>query len=301
MAYHPFRHLGLKVLALALATLLWLTVAGQHVAERMMRVPLEFHNTPAGLEIVGEPPTSVDVRVRGASGLISRLDPGDVAASVDLASARPGSRLIPVEGIRAPYGVEITQIVPATISLDLEKSATRSVPVVPAIDGDPAPGFIVGPIRSDPANVKVIGPETRIRQLTEATTEPVNVAGMQERVRDTVTVGVADSAVRLADPVTAKVVVDILPAPVERDLTGVPVRMRNLPSGLRAQVTPSLAAVSVRGQRHDLDGLRSDAIDAFVDLAGLGPGHYNLRVQIAPSQQFGVKSLNPSVVDVIIK
>ena len=34
MAYHPFRHLGLKFVALALATLLWLTVAGEHVVER---------------------------------------------------------------------------------------------------------------------------------------------------------------------------------------------------------------------------------------------------------------------------
>ena len=44
MAYHPFSHLGLKFLAVALATLLWLTVAGEHLVERGMRVPLEFRN-----------------------------------------------------------------------------------------------------------------------------------------------------------------------------------------------------------------------------------------------------------------
>jgi hypothetical protein len=49
MAYHPFRHLGLKVVALALATLLWLTVAGEHVVERIIRVPLEFRNLPEQL------------------------------------------------------------------------------------------------------------------------------------------------------------------------------------------------------------------------------------------------------------
>ncbi len=54
MAYHPFRHLGLKVLAIALATLLWLTVAGEHVVERSLRVPLEFRNIPAQLEITGD-------------------------------------------------------------------------------------------------------------------------------------------------------------------------------------------------------------------------------------------------------
>ena len=57
MAYHPFRHLGLKIVALACATMLWLTVAGEHVVERIMRVPIEFKNIPAQLEMVGDPPT----------------------------------------------------------------------------------------------------------------------------------------------------------------------------------------------------------------------------------------------------
>ena len=67
MAFHPFKHLGLKVMAIALASLLWLTVAGDHLVERSMRVSLEFRNIPPMLEIVGDPPTTVDVRLRGSS------------------------------------------------------------------------------------------------------------------------------------------------------------------------------------------------------------------------------------------
>jgi hypothetical protein len=302
MAYHPFRHLGLKVLALGLGTALWLTVAGEHVAERVMRVPLEFHNTPAHLEIVGDPPTTVDVRVRGSSGIISRLQPGEVVASLDLGGARPGSRLLHIEEVRTPYGVEASQVTPATIALDIEKSASRVVPIIPAIEGDPAPGFIVGRVVSDPATVRIVGPESRVRQLAEATTEPVVLTGNRERVRDSVTVGVSDSAVRLAEPVTANVVVDVLPAPVERNVAGVPVRWRNLSADLRAQVLPSVVHVTIRGQRDVLNALRADAIEAFVDLAGLGRGNYNLRVQIEPSQTFGaVSAVNPAVVDVVIK
>ena len=302
MAYHPFRNLGLKVLALALATLLWLTVAGEHVGERVMRVPLEFHNIPPDLEIVGDPPTNVDVRVRGSSGVISRLQPGDVIASLELGAARLGSRLIHIEAVRTPYGVEVAQVIPSTVSLELEKMASRVIPVVPALEGEPAPGFVVGRVASDPATVRIEGPESRVRQLAEATTEPVLVTGSRDRVRESVTIGLADSAVRLSNmPQSATVVVDVLPAPLEREFHGVPVRYRNLASGLRAQIQPSVAQVIVRGRREALGGLRSDTIESFVDLAGLGPGHYNLRVQVEPSQDFGVASLSPAVVDVIIK
>ena len=303
MRYHPFHHLGLKVLAITLAIVLWLTVAGEHVVERTLRVPLEFRNIPSALEIVGNTPDNVDVRVRGSSALLSRLQPGDIVAVLDLGGARAGSRLFPIRNdeVRAPFGVEVAQVVPATLSIQLEKSARRQVPVIPATDGDPAPGFVVGRVSSEPATVEIIGPDTRVRQIAEATTEPVSVAGARTRVRDVVTVGLVDSSVRLVQPQSATVVVEVWPAPVERQISNVPVRWRNLGAGLRAQITPSLVRVNVRGARDPLSSLGSDAVLAFVDLAGLGAGRYNLRVQVDPAETFGVTSIDPAVVAATIK
>ncbi len=303
MAYHPFRHLGLKFLAVVLATVLWLTVAGDHLVERSMSVPLEFRNIPPALEIVGDPPEAVDMRLRGSSALLARLEPREIVAVLDLSTARPGSRLFHLRNdeVRAPYGVEVAQVVPGTLALDLEKSGRRTVPIVPALDGEPAPGFVVGRVTSEPTTVEVAGPESRLRQLTAATTEPIAVTGSRERIRDSVTVGITDSAVRLVQAQNATVIVEVLPAPVERELAGVAVRYRNLGSGLSAKVTPTFTRITVRGRREALSDLRPGTVDAFVDLAGLGPGRYNLRVQVDPSQTFGVSAMDPAVVDVTIK
>jgi YbbR domain-containing protein len=303
MRYHPFRQLGLKVLAIALATLLWVTVAGEHVVERSLRVPLEFRNIPPQLEIVGNPPDNVDVRVRGSSALLSRVQPGEIVAVLDLSAARAGSRLfhIRADEVREPFGIEVAQVVPPTISIEVERSAQRKVPVVPATQGDPAPGFVAGRVSADPPTVDVIGPESRVRQIAEATTEPVSIAGARSRVRDVVTVGVADSSVRLVQPQSATVIVEVWPAPVERSVTDVPVRWRNLGAGLRAHITPSLVRVSVRGGREALASVRNDSIQSFVDLAGLGTGRYNLRVQVDPAESFGVTAVDPAVVSVTIK
>jgi len=300
---NPFRHLGLKAVAIVLAGLLWLTVAGDHFVERSMRVPLEFRNIPDNIEIVGAPPETVDVRLRGSSALLARIEPREIVAVLNLSTARPGSRMfhLRVDEVRAPYGVEVAQVIPGTLAIDLEKSGRRTVPIVPALDGEPAPGFVIGRVTSEPATIDVEGPESRLRQLTGATTEPVEVSGSRSRVRDVVTVGISDSAVRLVQPQNSTVVVEILPAPVERDLPGVPVRWRNLGTGLRAQVQPTLTRVTVRGRREALSDLRPGSIDAFVDLAGLGPGRYNLRVHTDPSQTYGVSSMSPAVVDVTIK
>jgi YbbR domain-containing protein len=303
MAYHPFRHLGLKILALALASLLWLTVAGEHVVERVVRVPLEFRNIPEQLEVVGDPPASVDVRLRGPSALLSRLQPGEVVAVLDLANARPGARLfhIRADDVRSPYGAQVAQVVPGTLAIEFEKSGRRVIPVVAPIEGDPAPGYIIGPITAEPSNVEVVGPESRLKKLDHATTEPVSVSGMTENVRDVVAVGVTDSAVRLSRPQDVTVIVSVLSAPEERELFGVPVRARNLGHTLHHQMSPETIAVAVRGRKDALANVRSDTVGAFVDLDGLGAGRYNLQVQFDPSQHFRVTRTTPQIIEVTIK
>jgi hypothetical protein len=117
MAIVGLRHIGLKIMSIALAALLWLVVAGEQIVERALRIPLEFTNVPPGLEPVGEPPDVVDVRVRGSSGRLSRIATGELVAVVDLAGARPGQRLFHLSAadVRAPFGVEILQVAPASL------------------------------------------------------------------------------------------------------------------------------------------------------------------------------------------
>ena len=304
MAYRPFRDLALKFLAIGLAVLLWLTVAGgPNIVERGLRVPLEFENIPDGFEVVGDTAITVEVRVRGSSAILSRLEPGEVVAVLDLRTARPGSRLFDLvtEQVRAPFGVQVTQVAPATVALDLEPSGRRTVPVVPAVEGEPAPGYVVGKVSSDPATVEVVGPESRLRQLTEAMTESVSVAGATAPVRENVTVGVPDLALRLSVPRRARVTVDVMPAPTERTLREVPVRARNVTAQFTARVVPPVVAVRVRGPQGAMRGLRSDAIDAFVDLAGLGSGSYTLPVQGESRLPLGIVETEPAMVKITIE
>ena len=85
-------NLGLKLLAGALAIGLWLSVVGESVIERGFEVPVGFENIPVDLQVAGDPPDTVHVRVRGAMSIVNRLAVGDVVAVLDLAGERPGER-----------------------------------------------------------------------------------------------------------------------------------------------------------------------------------------------------------------
>lgn len=213
MAYHPFRNLGLKFLSLGIAALLWLVVAGERVVERVMRAPVEMQNLPEGLEIVGNPPDTVEVRLRGPSGALSRISAGDMAAVIDLQTARPGRRLFHLtqSNVSVPYGTEVVQVGPSTLTLEFEMTAVRTVPVEPDVEGRPAIGYEVTRITSEPASVEIAGPATAVQRLQAAVTEPVSVQDQTRSVREVVTIGVPDSSLRLKSPQSAVVTVTIAP------------------------------------------------------------------------------------------
>jgi hypothetical protein len=123
----PFRHLGLKVLALALALILWMLVSGEETVDRGLRVPLEMQQFPPGLQLKGELPSTLDVRVRGASGVLGRLAPGDVVAVLDVGDAREGRQLFQLTParVRVPFGVEVMQVTPDTIAMVFEQSSAK--------------------------------------------------------------------------------------------------------------------------------------------------------------------------------
>ena len=123
----PFRHLGLKALSLALAIVLWMMVAGEETVDRGLRVPLEMRQFPVGLQVAGEAPSTVDVRVRGASGVLSRLTPGDVVAVLDVADAKEGRQQFQMtpDRVRAPFGVEVVQVTPQSVAMIFERSSGK--------------------------------------------------------------------------------------------------------------------------------------------------------------------------------
>jgi YbbR domain-containing protein len=295
-----FGNLWLKLLSIGLALMLWMVVSGEETVERGLRVPLELTQVPTGLELLGDVPATVDVRVRGASGTLSRVAAGEVVAVLDLHTAQSGRRLFPLtpEQVRVPFGVEIVQVLPSAVTMAFEMSAYREVPIVPAVDGRPAPGFVIGPLTAEPRLVEIIGPDSAVKRATEVVTEPVSVAGATTQVKQSVILGLLDPALRLKTARSAVVTVQILPAPLERMLRNQPVHLRNLGPNLQAEAVPPAVDLTVRGNRDTLGRVAADDLTAFIDLAGLGPGQYSLTVHADSSRDAGVMRVTPDAVQV---
>jgi YbbR domain-containing protein len=144
----------------------------------------------------------------------------------------------------------------------------------------------------------VLGPVTVLSKLTQAITEPVAVNGASAPVTEMVNIGVADAAVRLRTPQTARVAVVIAPAPVEWSVSEITVKLRNAHG--RVQVVPARVTAWVRGPR---EAMTSDEglFDATVDVEGLKPGDFQLPVTVVAPARVGIIRLEPAEVKVRIR
>ncbi|MGE0361592.1 MAG: YbbR-like domain-containing protein [Vicinamibacterales bacterium] len=298
MALFPIRHVGLKLLSIAVAVLLWLVVAGDPIVERTLRVGLELQRTPEELELVGSVPDTVSVRLRGPASRLSGLGPGNLSVVVDLEGARPGRRLFTLTSnlATAPYGIEVLQITPATLTLSFEGRAVRVLPVRPQIEGTPVPGHSVTNVSVTPSQVRIEGPESAVGVLTEVPTEPVSVERATTLVREAVALDLPESGVRLVGGAgTAVVTVTVSADTTERTITAVPIAVRGGPAG--AVAAPATAAVTVQGASDVVASLTPADILLFVDVLDAGVAR-DLTVHAESSPRYVVRAIAPPVVRV---
>ena len=114
-----FANAALKILALGISFLLWATYTSEPFAEVGFQVPIEFTSMPRHLEISGDVPTSVHVRLRGRSALLRRIVASDLSIRVDLKDGKEGTSQVQItpDMVGTPYGATVVQVAPATFQV----------------------------------------------------------------------------------------------------------------------------------------------------------------------------------------
>jgi YbbR-like protein len=206
-----FENLPLKLLSLGFALGLWFVIAGETTSELGLQVALELQNFPRDMELTGDAVNAVEVRLRASPGILHALNPGDVSARIDLRGAVAGERIVHLtpEAIRVPFGVKVVKISPSILTLNLEPTLVKVVPIRPRLLGRPAKGYEVGEITSEPAEVRISGPKSRVEEIESAFTEPISLDGARGPVTDLVNVGLEDPLLRLQGDPRVRVTADV--------------------------------------------------------------------------------------------
>jgi uncharacterized protein (TIGR00159 family) len=121
-------NLWAKGMAVALAGMLWVALAGQQSSEIALTIPVEYQQIAPNIELRGEVPREVIVRLRGSQLALEAMRSRPVRARVSLAQVRDGINyfLLSKNQIDLPAGVEITEIRPALLLIEVQKKENTS-------------------------------------------------------------------------------------------------------------------------------------------------------------------------------
>jgi YbbR domain-containing protein len=291
-------NIPLKAVSLGLAGLLWFVIAGEKTSEMGISAALELQNFPKDLEVTGEPVDAVEVRLRASPGIIQRIGPGDVSAQIDLAGLAEGEHIIHLtdKSVRMPFGVKVVKITPSILTLNLERTLQKVVPVRPRLVGRPASGFEVGEVKAEPAQVRIAGPRSRVQEMESAFTEPLSIDGAQSNVSDVVNMGLDDPLLRVLGSPRVRATVSIQEVEGSRTVEAVPIEVR----GGAGTVRPAAARVVVTGPASLLASLTPADVHASVDLSSAAPGaSVAVAVELAAGHAgLRVKDITPAAVAV---
>ncbi len=175
-------NLGLKILSLLLAFILWFVVfQGDQSVDQTLTVPLRVLPGPSFV-VIEQSAHAVKLRLEGAPTALRQLMPADVVARIPIPEGRTGRFPLEVKPghLNLPREVHVTNLAPPSVTVTVERIARKRVPIVAMLVGIPAPGYKVGEVKSKPSSIEVVGAESEVKAVHEVQTEPVDVSGAKE-------------------------------------------------------------------------------------------------------------------------
>jgi YbbR domain-containing protein len=216
---------GLRLLALGIALGLWFNFsfeAREAPTERLIEASVSY-NRQRGYTVL-DPVPSVNVRLRGSSKAVRRLNPNLVDVQVDLSRYQEGTWIVNLgsENVLMPENLDLVSIEPSEIRVELEREVTQRLPVVPKLVGEPAAGATVGESEVLPNQVLVSGPLSRITHAASLATEPISLDGHALPFEATVAVISTDPLIQVVQPFRVQVHVALQPPQVEAPAPAAP-------------------------------------------------------------------------------
>jgi YbbR domain-containing protein len=295
---------GLKILALLITSVLWLSVASRLSQVTLNPVPIEFANLTPDLTLSKYDTLSVKIFLRGPKDVIDVMRSSDLAVIADLQGIEPGVRVIPlkVDEKRLPSSIDPQSIdvEPKNIRVTIERIVEAELPVKPRIEGEVPQGYEIYQVNNIPQMIKVNAPASHIKDVTSVSTESVNVAGKTETFTQQVAIDTGSPNVNTSED-SQKVTLTFIIGEARKEhlLEKVPVTFLNVPQGVQPQA--KFVRVLVLGPPSILDSITTADVEVTADYATLKESARELKLAVrflSAPDRLTLRSVEPAAIRV---
>lgn len=173
---------------------------------------IELHNLPPDMEVMKGPVERVNVRFSGPRRTVSRISQMGLSIPVDLTGVAEGETTIELfnSDIKVPEGVTVTRVSPSRVSVSLERTIRKEVPIELAIQGTVKEGFGVSTISMKPKMVDISGPRSIMSRINSLRTSVINVEGASETLKGETALIMPEDGVRPLKWSTVKYEIEVV-------------------------------------------------------------------------------------------
>lgn len=260
-------NLPLKIVALILAVTLVIVKQGESVGERNFVIPLRV-NYPTELVLVSPLKDQVVVRLRGPQWQLDAVEFQPL--TVNLTGVEQDSYPFDHALFDTPSGVSVVSVRPPEMLVLFEQKRRKEVKVEARLQGEPAASFRLVEHTVEPDSVVIEGAASKVDGLDRVYTRAVDLGG---RARSVTVFKKLESAPEqtayLDGGINYKVTLIIAEKTNTRVFDELPIAVRGAPpESFGYEVSPPTASVSIFGPVRQLDALRPDQLEVFVNVAG---------------------------------
>jgi len=280
------------------------------VAEREMEVQVKLTGElPSGfVETKARVIDPAFVTIRGREELVANVD--RVEIDVNLSGQRQALEYtgeLVARNLNGDRQLVIVNPARVTVSFSIAPAVVeKTLPVRPRITGEPAPGYQIAGLSSDPLVVTVVGAEADLANLTELALEPLDITGATSTVTQT----------RRVTPVSnvtlgrESVVVEIKVEPIQCGSSSpnspcgaatfiVAPTFVDIPAGLRIEEGSYNVTVKLSGPLSAAGTLDPRSLVAIISFAGAVAGEANYNAAATVSSPYRVENVAPVTVSLV--
>lgn len=267
---HLLRNPVYKITAVITAIFAWVYVQGGEVMDASIQVRVEWA-LPSQFAPVSPPVEIATAKIRGTRSATRRAKRKAPFLRMDASGLGSGQHEIRLQDLTIEDldpGVELVDLTPGIVALELDEMATRNVAVRPVTVGSIPAGVEVTLEAVEPV-LEVRGPRRLVEPLSEVATQPIDVSALSRD--ETVKVGLnLPRQVDLSSGGAAQLVevrVNVSPSIAERAFPNT--RVLYWGEGTPA-VEPASLRVALRGDTTTLEGLSPDEVIVIAERPGEG-------------------------------
>lgn len=299
------------------------------------QIPIQISGIPAGVDVISISNKSIKIRfdnvvsvtmpvvmnitgnpLQGMAAMTPSVNPGEVTITgaeslinkvktvlVDLdisSSSTTIKKNIPVmiqdEEGNAVDGLDIK---PKSVDVEIPIEYTKIVVIEPDVVVNPAPGYIITNISTNPRDVHIVGKKEILDSLSSIKTERIDLQDAKAFVDQQVSL-VLPEGVELANrSETVRLNINIEKI-IEKPIDISNIAIINLPDNLTAEYEQTLVNVLVKGPESVVNTWNANN-SFYVDVSGLSIGLHELNLMYNKPEEVQILQIEPAAIRVTLK